>query len=171
MLTDIEIAQAARMRPIVEVAADLGLAREDLVLKGDHIAKVKLSPVEHARKERQTRQLRNIGTGLGGKKPGFPREDGFIVTAASEVMAILCLAEGIRDLKDRLARIVVAFDRREKPVTAGDLYVHGAGTILLKDALMPNLVQTIEGTPALVHGGSFSNIAHGHTTGLPERLR
>ena len=287
MLTDIEIAQAARMRPIVEVAADLGLAREDLVLKGDHIAKVKLSAVEHARKNRQgrlvlvtgttptrlgegktltsvglgqtlhrigvkgivairepslgpvfgtkggaagggysqvlpmdeinlhftgdihavtaannliaaildahvfhgnelnldptrvmlprcldmnDRQLRNIVIGLGGKKHGVPREDGFIITAASEVMAILCLAEGIRDLKERLARIVVAFDRGEKPVTAGDLYVHGAGTILLKDALMPNLVQTIEGTPALVHGGPFGNIAHGHSSVVADRL-
>ncbi len=287
MLTDIEIAQAARIRPIVEVATDLGLAREDLVLKGDHIAKVKLSAVEHARKNRQgrlvlvtgttptrlgegktltsvglgqtlhrigvkgivairepslgpvfgtkggaagggysqvlpmddinlhftgdihavtaannliaaildahvfhgnelnldptrvmlprcldmnDRQLRNIVIGLGGKKHGVPREDGFIITAASEVMAILCLAEGVRDLKERLARIVIAFDREEMPVTAGDLTVHGAGTILLKDALMPNLVQTIEGTPALVHGGPFGNIAHGHSSVLADRL-
>jgi len=116
------------------------------------------------------RQLRNIVIGLGGKKHGVPREDGFIITAASEVMAILCLAEGVRDLKERLARIVVAFDREEMPVTAGDLTVHGAGTILLKDALMPNLVQTIEGTPALVHGGPFGNIAHGHSSVVADRL-
>jgi len=287
MLTDIEIAQAARMRPIIDVAADVGLDREDLILKGEHIAKVRLSAVDRARSNRQgrlvlvtgttptrlgegktltciglgqalwrlgtkavvairepslgpvfgtkggaagggysqvlpmedinlhftgdihavtaannliaaildahvfhgnelnvdptrvvlprcldmnDRQLRNIVIGLGGKKHGVPREDGFIITAASEVMAILCLAEGIRDLKERLARIVVAFDREEMPVTAGDLTVHGAGTILLKDALMPNLVQTIEGTPALVHGGPFGNIAHGHSSVVADRL-
>jgi len=287
MLTDIEIAQAARMRPIIDVAADVGLDREDLILQGEHIAKVRLSAVDRAKSNRQgrlvlvtgttptrlgegktltciglgqalwrlgtkavvairepslgpvfgtkggaagggysqvlpmedinlhftgdihavtaannliaaildahvfhgnelnvdptrvvlprcldmnDRQLRNIVIGLGGKKHGVPREDGFIITAASEVMAILCLAEGIRDLKERLARIVVAFDREEMPVTAGDLTVHGAGTILLKDALMPNLVQTIEGTPALVHGGPFGNIAHGHSSVVADRL-
>ena len=287
MLTDIEIAQAARMRPIIDVAADVGLDREDLILKGEHIAKVRLSAVDRAKSNRQgrlvlvtgttptrlgegktltciglgqalwrlgtkavvairepslgpvfgtkggaagggysqvlpmedinlhftgdihavtsannliaaildahvfhgnelnvdptrvmlprcldmnDRQLRNIVIGLGGKKHGVPREDGFIITAASEVMAILCLAEGVRDLKERLARIVVAFDREEMPVTAGDLTVHGAGTILLKDALMPNLVQTIEGTPALVHGGPFGNIAHGHSSVVADRL-
>src|SRR5437016_8274930 len=116
------------------------------------------------------RQLRNIVTGLGGPKHGVPREDGFIITAASEVMAILCLAEGIPDLKARLERIVVAFDRKQRPVGAGDLYVHGAAAILLKDALMPNLVQTLEGTPALVHGGPFANIAHGHNSVLADRL-
>jgi len=287
MLTDIEIAQAARMRPIIDVAADVGLDREDLILKGEHIAKVRLSAVDRAKSNRQgrlvlvtgttptrlgegktltciglgqalwrlgtkavvairepslgpvfgtkggaagggysqvlpmedinlhftgdihavtaannliaaildahvfhgnelnvdptrvmlprcldmnDRQLRNIVIGLGGTKHGVPREDGFIITAASEVMAILCLAEGVRDLKERLARIVVAFDREEMPVTAGDLTVHGAGTILLKDALMPNLVQTIEGTPALVHGGPFGNIAHGHSSVVADRL-
>src|SRR5947209_15503075 len=85
-------------------------------------------------------------------------------------MAILCLAEGIPDLKERLERIVVAFDREQRPVKVGDLYVQGAATILLKDALMPNLVQTIEGTPALVHGGPFANIAHGHNTLIADRL-
>jgi formate--tetrahydrofolate ligase len=116
------------------------------------------------------RQLRNIVTGLGGPKHGVPREDGFVITAASEVMAILCLAEGIADLKDRLERIVVAYDRAQRPVRAGDLSVQGAAAILLKDALMPNLVQTLEGTPALVHGGPFANIAHGHNTVLADRL-
>src|SRR5207245_2118690 len=116
------------------------------------------------------RQLRNIVTGLGGPKHRVPREDGFIITAASEVMAILCLTEGIHDLKARLERIVVAFDRREHPVRVGDLYVHGAAAILLKDALMPNLVQTLEGTPAFVHGGPFANIAHGHSSVLADRL-
>src|SRR5207302_257863 len=116
------------------------------------------------------RQLRNIVTGLGGPKHGVPREDEFVITAASEVMAILCLAEGIPDLKERLERIVVAFDREQRPVKVGDLYVHGAAAILLKDALMPNLVQTLEGTPALVHGGPFANIAHGHNSVLADRL-
>src|SRR2546427_5164049 len=85
-------------------------------------------------------------------------------------MAILSLTEGIPDLKSRLERIVVAFDRREHPVRVGDLYVHGAAAILLKDALMPNLVQTLEGTPAFVHGGPFANIAHGHSSVLADRL-
>src|SRR5213596_2045145 len=287
MPADIEIAQAAEMRPIVDVAANLGLDRGDLLVKGDHIAKVRLDAVERARRAKQgrlvlvtgitptrqgegktlttvglgqalnrmgtratvairepslgpvfgtkggaagggraqvlpmeeinlhftgdihavtaannliaavldahifhgnelridttrvmlprcedmnDRELRNIVVGLGGPKDGVPREDGFIITAASEVMAILCLAEAIPDLKARLERIVIAFDRKEHPVRAGDLYVHGAAAILLKDALMPNLVQTLEGTPALVHGGPFANIAHGHNSVLADRL-
>src|SRR2546428_598353 len=284
MVADIEIAQTTAMRPIVDVAAGLGLGRDDLIPTGDYIAKVRLAAVDRARKTRQgklvlvtgttptrygegktlttvglgqalnrigtkaiiavrepslgpvfgteggatggghsqvlpmedinlhftgdihgggaannliagvmdaqlfhgnaldmdptrvlfprcldmnDRQLRNIVTGLGGPKHGVPREDGFIITAASEIMAILCLTEGIHDLKARLERIIVAFDRREHPVSVGDLYVHGASAILLKDALMPNLVQTLEGTPAFVHGGPFANIAHGHSSVLP----
>lgn len=107
------------------------------------------------------RQLRNIVDGLGGKANGTPREDGFDITVASEVMAILCLATSIEDLKKRLAAIVVAYDVNDNPVTCGDLKAQGAMTALLKDALKPNLVQTLEGTPALVHGGPFANIAHG----------
>ncbi len=287
MTTDIEIAQSATMRPIVDVAADLGLGRESLVLHGEHIAKVRPSAVERAAKSRpgrlvlvtgmtptrhgegktvttvglgqalnrlgtkaaitlrepslgpvfgtkggaaggghsqvlpmeeinlhftgdihavtsannliaavldahvfhgneldidptrvmfprcedmNDRELRNIVVGLGGPKHGVPREDGFIITAASEVMAILCLTSGIEDLKERLKRILVAFDRRGGAVRVEDLYVHGAAAILLKDALMPNLVQTLEGTPAFVHGGPFANIAHGHNTVLADRL-
>ena len=287
MATDIELAHSVALRPIVDVAADMGLASKDLVLRGEDIAKIRLSAVERAKRSKQgrlvlvtgttptrsgegktlttvglgqaltrigtkaivairepslgpvfgqkggaagggrsqvlpmedinlhftgdihavtaannliaavldahvfhgneigidparvmvprcldmnDRQLRQIVTGLGGKRHGVPREDGFIITAATEVMAILCLSEGIRDLKERLARIVVAFDREEKPVTAGDLNVQGAAAILLKDALMPNLVQTMEGTPAFVHGGPFANIAHGHSTVLADRL-
>ncbi len=287
MRSDIEIAQAARMRSILEVAAEVGLPPDDLVLKGGHIAKVRLVAVERARTNRQgklvlvtgttptrlgegktlttvglgqafwrlgtraiaairepslgpvfgtkggaagggysqvlpmedinlhftgdlhavtaannliaavldahvfhgneldvdptrvllqrcvdmnDRQLRNIVIGLGGKRHGVPREDGFIITAASEVMAILCLAHGVQDLKERLSQIVVAFDRNEAPVTVRDLSLEGAATILLKDALMPNLVQTTEGTPALVHGGPFANIAHGHSSVLADRL-
>src|SRR5256712_5397520 len=286
MVADSEIARSVAMRPIVDVASTLGLARGDLILKSDYIAKVRLAAVDRARKARQgklvlvtgttptrhgegktlttvglgqalnrigtkaivavrepslgpvfgtkggatggghsqvlpmeeinlhftgdihavgaannliaaimdahlfhrnvldldptrvllprcldmnDRQLRNIVTGLGGPKHGVPREDGFIITAASEVMAILCLTEGIPDLKSRLERIVVAFDHREHPVSVGDLYVHGAAAILLKDALMPNLVQTLEGTPAFVHGGPFANIAHAHSSGLAGR--
>jgi len=107
------------------------------------------------------RQLRFITSGLGGKANGFPREDGFDITVASEVMAVLCLAEGIDDLKDRLARMIVAYTREDKPITAADLKAEGAMAALLKDAIKPNLVQTIAGTPALIHGGPFANIAHG----------
>jgi len=107
------------------------------------------------------RQLRNIVDGLGGKAQGVPREDGFDITVASEVMAVFCLASDIADLKERLARIIVGYTYDGKPVTAHDLKAEGAMTALLKDALKPNLVQTLEGTPALVHGGPFANIAHG----------
>ena len=107
------------------------------------------------------RQLRHIVDGLGGRMQGVPREDGFDITVASEVMAVLCLATSITDLKERLSRMVVAYTYDDKPVTAGDLKAAGAMTALLKDALKPNLVQTLEGTPALIHGGPFANIAHG----------
>ena len=107
------------------------------------------------------RQLRFVTDGLGGKTNGVPREDGYDITVASEVMAVLCLASDINDLKARLARLVVAYTRDGKPVTAGDLNAQGAMAALLKDALKPNLVQTLEHTPAFVHGGPFANIAHG----------
>ncbi|MBR6479519.1 MAG: formate--tetrahydrofolate ligase, partial [Clostridia bacterium] len=107
------------------------------------------------------RELRNIVAGLGGKAHGVPREDGFDITVASEVMAAFCLATSLDDLKARFARIVVAYNRKGEPVTAGQIGAQGAMTALLKDALKPNLVQTLEGTPAFVHGGPFANIAHG----------
>ncbi len=107
------------------------------------------------------RALRNIVIGLGGKAHGVPRQDGFDITVASEVMAILCLAKDLPDLKERLARIIVAYDYAGKPVTAGQLKAQGAMAALLKDALKPNLVQTIENVPAIIHGGPFANIAHG----------
>ena len=107
------------------------------------------------------RQLRNIVCGLGGKANGVPREDGFDITVASEIMAVLCLATSLTDLKERLARMVVAYTRDDKPVTAHDLKAEGAMAALLKDAIKPNLVQTLEHTPALIHGGPFANIAHG----------
>ena len=107
------------------------------------------------------RQLRFVTDGLGGRVNGVPREDGYDITVASEIMAVFCLASSISDLKERLSRIVVAYTYDEKPVTAGDLKAVGAMAALLKDALKPNLVQTLEGTPAFVHGGPFANIAHG----------
>ena len=107
------------------------------------------------------RQLRFVTDGLGGRVNGVPREDGYDITVASEIMAVLCLATSITDLKERLSRLIVGYTYDEKPVTAGDLKAAGAMTALLKDAIKPNLVQTLEGTPALVHGGPFANIAHG----------
>ncbi len=107
------------------------------------------------------RQLRFITDGLGGRVNGVPREDGYDITVASEIMAVLCLATSISDLKERLGRIIVAYTYDEKPITAKDLNAQGAMTALLKDAIKPNLVQTLEGTPAFVHGGPFANIAHG----------
>ena len=107
------------------------------------------------------RQLRFVTDGLGGRVNGVPREDGYDITVASEIMAVFCLASSIADLKERLSKIVVAYTYDEKPVTAGDLKAVGAMAALLKDALKPNLVQTLEGTPAFVHGGPFANIAHG----------
>ena len=107
------------------------------------------------------RSLRNIVIGLGGKVDGVPRQDGFDITVASEVMAILCLSKGIEDLKERLANIIVAYTYEDKPVTARDLEAQGAMAMLLKDAIKPNLVQTLEHVPAFIHGGPFANIAHG----------
>ena len=107
------------------------------------------------------RSLRNIVVGLGNKTDGFVREDHFVITVASEIMAILCLAEDMKDLKERLARIIVAYNYAGEPVTAGELQAVGAMAALLKDAMKPNLIQTLEHTPALVHGGPFANIAHG----------
>ena len=107
------------------------------------------------------RQLRFVTDGLGGKVNGVPREDGFDITVASEIMAVLCLSSSITDLKERLSKIIVGYNFNDEPVTAGQINAAGAMTALLKDAIKPNLVQTLEGTPALVHGGPFANIAHG----------
>ena len=116
------------------------------------------------------RQLRNVIDGIGGKANGVPREDGFDITVASEIMAVFCLASSITDLKERLSRIIVGYTFDDKPVTAGDLKAVGAMTALLKDALKPNLVQTLEGTPAFVHGGPFANIAHGCNSVMATKL-
>ena len=116
------------------------------------------------------RQLRFIVDGLGGKFNGVPREDGFDITVASEIMAVFCLSDSIKDLKNRLSKIIVGYTYDDKPVTAGDLKAVGAMTALLKDALKPNLVQTLEGTPAFVHGGPFANIAHGCNSVIATKL-
>ncbi|MDO4853842.1 MAG: formate--tetrahydrofolate ligase [Coriobacteriia bacterium] len=116
------------------------------------------------------RQLRNIVCGLGGKVNGVPREDGFDITVASEVMAVFCLATSISDLKERLGKIVVGYTYNDEPVTAHDLQAEGAMAALLKDALKPNLVQTLEGTPAFIHGGPFANIAHGCNSIMATRM-
>ena len=116
------------------------------------------------------RQLRNIVDGLGGKTNGVPREDGFDITVASEIMAIFCLASSIDDLKERISKIIVGYTFDGKPVTAKDLNAVGAMTALLKDAIKPNLVQTLEGTPAFVHGGPFANIAHGCNSVMATRM-
>jgi len=116
------------------------------------------------------RQLRHVVDGLGGRVNGCPREDGYDITVASEIMAVLCLASSISDLKERISRIIVGYTYDEKPVTAGDLKAAGAMTALLKDALKPNLVQTLEGTPAFVHGGPFANIAHGCNSVIATRM-
>ncbi len=116
------------------------------------------------------RQLRFVVDGLGGKVNGTPREDGFDITVASEIMAVFCLSSSITDLKERLSRIIVGYTYDDKPVTAGDLKAVGAMTALLKDALKPNLVQTLEGTPAFVHGGPFANIAHGCNSVMATRM-
>ena len=116
------------------------------------------------------RQLRFIVDGMGGKANGVPREDGFDITVASEIMAVFCLASSITDLKERLSKIIVGYTYDDKPVTAGDLKAVGAMTALLKDAFKPNLVQTLEGTPAFVHGGPFANIAHGCNSVMATKL-
>ena len=116
------------------------------------------------------RQLRHIINGLGGKMQGVPREDGFEITVASEIMAVLCLATSITDLKQRLGRMIVAYTFDGKPVTAHDLKAEGAMAALLKDAVKPNLVQTLEGTPAFIHGGPFANIAHGCNSVMATRM-
>ncbi len=116
------------------------------------------------------RQLRFVVDGLGGKVNGVPREDGYDITVASEIMAVLCLASSITDLKERLSKIIVGYTYDDTPVTAGDLNAQGAMTALLKDAIKPNLVQTLEGTPAFVHGGPFANIAHGCNSVMATKL-
>ena len=115
------------------------------------------------------RQLRNIVSGMGGVANGMPREDGFEITVASEIMAVLCLSENLEDLKDRLRQCILGYTFANDPITVGDIKAEGAMSVLLKDALKPNLVQTLEGTPAFIHGGPFANIAHGCNSVLATR--
>ena len=124
----------------------------------------------HRAVDMNDRQLRNIVSGLGGKSNGVPREDGFDITVASEIMAIFCLSTSIADLKERLGRIVVGYTYDDEPVTAHQLHAEGAMAALLKDAIKPNLVQTLEGTPSFVHGGPFANIAHGCNSIMATRM-
>src|SRR6266480_4502279 len=204
MVADIEIAQAAKMRPILDVAADIGLGKDDLVLKSESIAKVRLAAVDRARKGRQGKFVLVTGTtptrygegktlttvGLGqalnrlGTKgivavrepslgPVFGTKGGATGGGRSQVLPmeeINLHFTGDIHAVGAANNLVVAIHREQRPVKVGDLYVHGAAAILLKDALMPNLVQTLEGTPALVHGGPFANIAHGHNSVLADRL-
>ena len=116
------------------------------------------------------RALRQVVVGLGGKANGYLREDGFMITVASEIMAILCLSNSLMDLKERLGKIIVAYTNDNKPITAADINVQGAMTLLLKDAIKPNLVQTLENTPAFIHGGPFANIAHGCNSIMATKL-
>ena len=116
------------------------------------------------------RQLRKIETGLSGEKKIVPREDGFDISVASEIMAILCLAENLQDLKQKLENIIVGYNEEDKPIYAKQLNAAGAMTVLLKDAIKPNLVQTLEHTPAIVHGGPFANIAHGCNSIMATKL-
>lgn len=124
----------------------------------------------HRAVDMNDRQLRNAVDGLGGKAQGYVREDHWDITVASEIMAVFCLATSIDDLKERISRIVIGYSRKGEPVTAGQLHAQGAMTALLKDALKPNLVQTLEGTPAFVHGGPFANIAHGCNSVLATKM-
>src|SRR5919106_2895581 len=116
------------------------------------------------------RALRNVIVGLGGKENGYPRESGFDIAVASEVMAVLGLSTGLADLRERLSKIIVAMDKSRKPVTAGDLKASGAMTVLLRDAIKPNLLQTLEHTPVFVHTGPFGNIAHGNSSVLADEI-
>lgn len=116
------------------------------------------------------RALRNVIVGLGGKPNGYPREDGFDITVASEIMAILCLSTSLENFKERVSRVIIAYRRDGSPVYVKDINAQGAVTLLMKDAIMPNLVQTLENTPALIHGGPFANIAHGCNSIMATKL-
>jgi formate--tetrahydrofolate ligase len=157
--------------PAVAAAHNLLAAAIDASIYNGNPLRIDLHSVMWPRTvDMNDRQLRNIVSGLGGKAHGIPRETGFIITAASEVMAVLALASDLKDLKARLGRIVVASDVDGKPITADDLKVTGTMTVILKDAIKPNLVQTMEGQPALIHAGPFGNIAHGANSIISDRV-
>src|SRR5438445_490364 len=151
-LSDIEIAQQAKMQRITELANNLLAATLDNHIHHGNELGIDVRRIAWKRVvDMNDRALREIVAALGGPGNGFPRQDGFDIVVASEVMAIFCLATSLRDLKNRLGNIVVAYTREQKPVRAKDLKVHGAMTVLLKDALKPNLVQTLENNPAFIH--------------------
>ena len=157
--------------PAVAAAHNLLAAAIDASIYNGNPLRIDLHSVMWPRTlDMNDRQLRNIVSGLGGKAHGIPRETGFIITAASEIMAVLALANDLKDLKARIGRIVVASDVDGKPITADDLKVTGTMTVILKDAVKPNLVQTMEGQPALVHAGPFGNIAHGANSVIADRV-
>ena len=157
--------------PAVAAAHNLLAAAIDASIYNGNPLRIDLHSVMWPRTlDMNDRQLRNIVSGLGGKAHGIPRETGFIITAASEIMAVLALASDLKDLKARIGRIVVASDVDGKPITADDLKVTGTMTVILKDAVKPNLVQTMEGQPALVHAGPFGNIAHGANSVIADRV-
>ena len=160
-MEDINLHFTGDMHAIGAAANLLAAMLDNHIFQGNALGIDKESIVWKRCVDMNDRQLRFLEDGLGGGKNGVPRRDGFEITVANEVMAILCLATSLSDLKARLSRIVVAYNHEKQPVTAGDLKAAGAMCALLKDALKPNLVQTLEGTPALVHGGPFANIAHG----------
>ena len=160
-MEDINLHFTGDMHAIGAAANLLAAMLDNHIFQGNALGIDKESIVWKRCVDMNDRQLRFLEDGLGGGKNGVPRRDGFEITVANEVMAILCLATSLSDLKTRLSRIVVAYNHEKQPVTAGDLKAAGAMCALLKDALKPNLVQTLEGTPALVHGGPFANIAHG----------
>jgi len=155
----------------VTTAHNLVSAVMDAHIKGGNALNIDTTKIFWKRTmDMNDRALRNIVIGLGGSANGIPREDGFIITAASEIMAILCLSENITDLKEKLASVVIARNINGDPVKIGDLNIEGALALVLKDAINPNLVQTIENTPALIHGGPFANIAHGTNSIIATRL-
>src|SRR6266853_712418 len=176
MASDIEIAQKARLERISRIAlAKLGIPEEHLEPYGHFKAKVSLEYLDSLKARPNAKLVlvtamtptpagegkTTTTVGLGGPGNGYPRQDGFDIVVASEVMAIFCLSTSLDDLKERLGRIVAGYTRDQKPVLARDLQAHGAMTVLLKDAIKPNLVQTLENNPAFIHGGPFANIAHG----------
>ena len=160
-MEDINLHFTGDMHAIGSANALLSAALDNHIHRGNSLAVDVCNTVWRRAIDMNDRALRNVVVGIGGTANGVPREDGFVITAASEVMAVFCLADGLADMTERLGRMIVAYNGGGEPVRAGDLKVEGAMAVLLRDALSPNLVQTLEGGPAFVHGGPFGNIAHG----------
>lgn len=160
-MEDINLHFTGDMHAITTANNLLSAAIDNHIMQGNSLAIDSRQVVWKRVMDMNDRALRDVVVGLGGRVNGFLRQDGFMITVASEIMAILCLAQDITDLKERLANIIVAYNFENKPIKAKDLNVHGAMALLLKDAIKPNLVQTLENTPAFIHGGPFANIAHG----------